>query len=413
MIRKQARLSFAGFNKSSKPGRRSNFLQRFQKMHPVLIPVVTFAVLLVLTVAGYLIANRHQVPRTNAFVVIISHDQGEQTVPTKQTTVGELLKKLNIALGEGDVVEPAQATLIRQDDFRINVYRAKPVEVVDGVHKTFAFSAAATPRSIAKQAGSVVYAEDELETKPVTDFLADGTLGQQVIIKRATPVMLNLYGDPVSLRTQAKTVGELLKDKKIKLGPEDSVQPVASTPLSAGAQIFLLRKGTQISTVTEEIPAPVEVITDPNLAMGTKAVRQQGTPGQKVTTYQIITQNGKEVSRSVLQSVVAREAVKQVEVQGSSLSGIKGNMALAGISPGDYNYVDYVISHESHWNPAALNAAGCAGLGQACPGSKLAAACPNWQSDPVCQLKFFNGYAVGRYGGWAGAYQKKVSAGWW
>jgi len=247
----------------------------------------------------------------------------------------------------------------------------------------------------------------------VTDFLADGTLGHQVIVDRATPVTINLYGSPVSIRTHAKTVGDLLKEKGVKLGKQDSVQPTAETPLTAQAQVFLLRKGTQIATVSEEIAAPVEVINDPNLAMGTKAVRQQGSAGQKVTTYQIITQNGKEVSRSVLQSVVSREAVKQVEVRGTSLSGIKGNMALAGISPNDYNYVDYVISHESHWNPAALNGSGCAGLGQACPGSKLAAACPSWQTDPVCQLKFFNGYAIGRYHSWAAAYQHKTSTGWW
>jgi len=382
-------------------------------MHPMVIPVLTFCVLLLITLVGYMVSTRNHVPPTDAFIVIISHDHAEQTVPTKQTTVGDLLKKLNIPVGDGDVVEPALTTEIKQDDFRVNVYRAVPVEVVDNGHKTFAFSAATTPRSIAKQAGAQLYPEDRLTTKPVTDFLADGTLGHQVIVDRATPVTINLYGSPVSIRTHAKTVGDLLKEKGVKLGKQDSVQPTAETPLTAQAQVFLLRKGTQIATVSEEIAAPVEVINDPNLAMGTKAVRQQGSAGQKVTTYQIITQNGKEVSRSVLQSVVSREAVKQVEVRGTSLSGIKGNMALAGISPNDYNYVDYVISHESHWNPAALNGSGCAGLGQACPGSKLAAACPSWQTDPVCQLKFFNGYAIGRYHSWAAAYQHKTSTGWW
>jgi hypothetical protein len=81
-------------------------------------------------------------------------------------------------------------------------------------------------------------------------------------------------------------------------------------------------------------------------------------------------------------------------------------MAAAGISPDDYAYVDYVFSRESHWNAAAMNAGGCGGLGQACPAGKLAAVCPGWQSDPVCQTRFFTGYAVGRYGSWAGALQR-------
>jgi uncharacterized protein YabE (DUF348 family) len=368
---------------------------------------------LLLTLVGYTFFTRSQVRATDSYIVIVSHDKAEQTVPTKETTVGELLKKLDIRVGDGDIVEPAQDTSIRQDDFRINVYRAVPLEVVDGGRKTFAFSAASTPRSIAKQAGATLYPEDELETKPVTEFLRDGTLGAQVIINRATPVTMNLYGNPVAVRTQAKTVGELLQEKNIKLKKEDSVQPSAETELTAQTQVFLLRKGTQIASVSEEVPMPIEVVNDPNLAMGTKAVRQQGSPGQKVTTYQIQTQNGQEVGRSVLQSVVSREPVKQIEVHGTSLSGIKGNMALAGISPSDFQYVDYIIEHESRWNPTAQNGSGAYGLCQALPGGKMASAGSDWATNPVTQLKWCSGYATGRYGSWAGAYNYWLSHHYW
>lgn len=418
MIRKQAAPKPAKRPRKELTGLRGNVLKRFQAVHPLVIPVVTFCVLLFITLAGYTIFTRSHVRAADSFVVIISHDHVEQTVPTKGTSVGTLLKKLDIRVGEGDVVEPDLNTQIKQDDFRVNVYRAVPVEVVDNGHKTFAFSAATTPRSIAKQAGATLYPEDDLTTKPVTDFLADGTLGEQVIINRATPVTINLYGNPVAIRTQAKTVGELLKERNIKLGKEDSVQPVASTPLAAQSQIFLLRKGTQIASVSEEIPMPIQVINDPGLAFGTSAVRQQGSAGQKVTTYQINTQNGKEVGRSVLQTVVSREAVTQIVVQGSSLSGIKGDMALAGIAPGDYDAADYIISHESGWCPTKAQGqyGGCPpysgsvpsyggyGLCQSTPGSKMASAGADWATNPVTQLKWCSGYAQSRYGGWQGAY---------
>jgi len=388
-------------------------LQRLINMHRIMVPVLTFLTLLVITLIGYAAVTDNRVRSTDSLVVIVSHDKVEQTVPTTPTTVGGLLKKLNISISEGDVVEPALSTEIRQDDFRINVYRSKPVEVIDAGRRTLTFSAAATPRSIAMQSGIELYPEDIIEEQPVTDFLKDRTLGTKVTVERATPIALNLYGQPLQIRTQAKTVQELLKERGVKLGKDDSVSPAADTPLTAQTQVFLLRQGTKIASITEDIAMPVEKISDPSLAMGTSAVRQQGSPGQKVVTYQLRLQNGVEVGRDVIQEVVVKNAVKQIEVTGSSLSGIKGNMALAGIAPSDYDYVDYVITHESRWNPAALNASGCAGLGQACPGSKLAAVCPNWQTDPVCQLKFFNKYAVGRYGTWAAAYQKKVSSGWW
>lgn len=394
-------------------GRLSGPLRRYIDSNRMAVPILTFCVLLVITIVGYVAFTRDTVRATDGLVVIINHDDAEQTVPTAPTTVGELLKKLDISVGEGDVVEPAQSTNIRQDDFRINVYRSKPVEVIDNGRRTLAFSAAATPRSVAKQAGAVLYPEDELKTEPVTEFLKDRTLGAKVIVDRATPVTMNLYGKPVEIRTQAETVEELLKERNIKLSKDDSVTPIASTKLAAQSQVFLLRQGTKITSVTEEIPMPVENIHDQNLAIGTSAVRQAGSPGQKVVTYQLNLQNGQEVGRTVIQEVVAKTPVKQIVVQGASLSGIKGNMGLAGIAPGDYQYVDYIVSKESRWNPLAQNASGAYGLCQALPGSKMASAGADWQTNPVTQLKWCHGYAVGKYGSWAAAYNFWVRNHWW
>ena len=65
-----------------------------------------------------------------------------------------------------------------------------------------------------------------------------------------------------------------------------------------------------------------------------------------------------------------------------------------------------LIQRESSWRFTATNHLGCIGLGQACPsGIKpvLLAKCPNWQTDPVCQLKVFTNYVNARYGGWVQA----------
>ena len=83
---------------------------------------------------------------------------------------------------------------------------------------------------------------------------------------------------------------------------------------------------------------------------------------------------------------------------------------LSGISQADFQYVDYIISHESGWNPYARNASsGAGGLPQALPYSKTGCA---W-GDAVCQLKWANSYAVSRYGSWARAYKFWVSNRYW
>ncbi|UNK69361.1 transglycosylase SLT domain-containing protein [Microbacterium sp. H1-D42] len=85
-------------------------------------------------------------------------------------------------------------------------------------------------------------------------------------------------------------------------------------------------------------------------------------------------------------------------------------MAGAGIAASDYGYVDYIVSRESGWNPNATNSSsGACGLVQALPCSKV----PGNGYNPVDNLRWGNGYAVGRYGSWANAYNFWTRNHWW
>jgi uncharacterized protein YabE (DUF348 family) len=420
---RRLRLRVIHFRRVVWPKRPRGF--KMLSRHPFAVPFITFSALVVLTGGIYFLARgTHNLPPVHdSKIVIISHDHQKQVVPSKEKTVGALLKKLNITLDQGDVVEPAPSTPIDQDEFRINIYRAVPVEIVDGTNRTFTFSASTTPRAIAQQAGTNLYPEDIASTNPAQNFIKDGVVGEQVIVDRATPVTVNLYGTPVVLRTHAKTVAGLMHEKGIKLIKDDKVEPAPTTLLSATPQVTFMRTGTRVFSETQDIAMPVQRIDDPNLAYGTSAVRQQGTPGQQVITYQVSLVNNVETGRTVIQSVVAKQPVTQIEVIGSSLSGIKGDMALAGIAPGDYEYVDYIVGHESGWCPTKAQGqyGGCPpysgyvpsgggyGLCQSTPGSKMASAGDDWATNPITQLRWCSGYAIGRYGSWGAAYNHWLS----
>lgn len=91
-------------------------------------------------------------------------------------------------------------------------------------------------------------------------------------------------------------------------------------------------------------------------------------------------------------------------------------MQQAGISESDWGYVDYIITHESSWNPSAVNYLGCIGLYQACPsGNKpvLVSKCPDWQKNIVCSLQEAASYAIARYGSWSEAYSFWQANHWW
>ena len=82
---------------------------------------------------------------------------------------------------------------------------------------------------------------------------------------------------------------------------------------------------------------------------------------------------------------------------------------------GDNQYAAYIYGQESGGkvtgmcNTTAMNAGGCFGIGQACPGSKVA----HCGADYACQNAWFTQYALDRYKSWAAAYNFHKANGWW
>jgi uncharacterized protein YabE (DUF348 family) len=392
---------------------------RVLSKHPVAVPVLTFAVLFVLGGVGFYLFGRPSTDTTHPSVVIVTDNGQSRIIPSVEPTVQKLLDKLQIKLNEGDVVEPERSTRIVQDDFRVNIYRAHPVEIVDAGHTLFAYSAASTPRSIAAQAGAKVYAEDAVARQPVENFVTTAAITEQVVITRSTPVNLNLYGTPIPTRTLATTIGELLKDKKITLHSGETIQPDAATPITANMQVFILQKGVSIVSEQQPVAMPVQNVDDSTLTFGSRAIRQVGTPGTQVVTYQVkVDATGKELSRTVIQTVVITPPVTQIVAIGKNvqIAGDKTSiMAAAGLDPSDYSYADYIVSHEGGWGGATKSnygGSGAYGICQALPGSKMASAGADWQTNPVTQLRWCSSYS-GRYGGWAGAYSYWQAHGYW
>lgn len=68
---------------------------------------------------------------------------------------------------------------------------------------------------------------------------------------------------------------------------------------------------------------------------------------------------------------------------------------------------------ESGWRVNAANASGAYGIPQALPGSKMATAGPNWQTNATTQIKWGLGYIKGRYGTPCNAWAFWQANGWY
>lgn len=341
--------------------------------------------------------------------LVTVHDRGTQTafITTKET-LREALADQNIAIDAKDAVEPGIDEKLVAPDYQVNIYRARPVTVIDGATRQKVVTPYQTAERIAQDAGISLHAEDTTSLERSIDFVSTGA-GLQLLIDRATPITLDLYGKVTEVRTQAETVGDMLDEKKINLGDSGRASAALDAPIEAGMNIRIWREGKQTVTVDETVAFETEQIKDADRPVGYKEVQTAGKNGKRTATYEIDIQNGVEVARTEIASIVLEEPVKQVEIIGAKPQtlpytggGSKTDWLAASNIPQEmWGYADFMVQKESGWNPNAVNkSSGACGLAQALPCSKLG---PNW-SNPVVALNWMNNYVNGRYGGWEGAY---------
>ena len=392
--------------------------------HPFAVPIVTLVALFLGAIVGFFLFSGQTVGANDAKVVHLYVDGKTRVVPTRAFTVGDALKSANIELREGDVSEPALDSPIISQDFNINVYRAKPITVIDEKgQKVSTKVPESTPAEMVKKAGVKLFPEDKVNLAAPDEAVRDGVIGGKIVIDRATPANINLYGSNILARSHAKTVGDLLNEKGIKTVEGDNIQPSPNTPLTDYTQVFITRFGKQIASVEEAIAAPVERINDPNTPSGSTVIKEPGAPGKKIVTYELELRNGKEVSRKPIQEVVAVEPVKQVVAVGSkvTVSNPSGNVAIGerlaaerGWSGSEFQCLYQLWQKESKWNHLASNrSSGAYGIPQALPGSKMGTVGSDWQTNPETQIKWGLGYIARSYKTPCGAWAKSRASGWY
>ncbi|TAL14558.1 DUF348 domain-containing protein [Patescibacteria group bacterium] len=397
------------------------------------------AAFLLLVVIAVIVVNRAGATdgQSQSGRLITIHDRGtEKVIMSNAATVGDALKEADVQIDSSDAVEPATTEKLVASEYNINIYRARPVIVVDGATKEKIITPYQTGDQIAKGAGITLFPEDKTTLAPSDDITADGA-GLVLTIDRATPFTFTLYGTTTEARTQASTVGAMLKEKGIVLSSDDHVTPDQSTPISNGLAVRVWREGKQTITVDEPIAFTTQKVQDGDYNVGYSAVQTPGVNGSQSVTYQVTIQDGKEVGRTAIASIVTLQPIQQVEIVGVKVALARSYsadrvavMTQAGIADSDQGYAAYIVDHEdATWCPTRWQGqSGCPtsyialyseganigyGLCQATPGNKMAIAGSDWRTNPVTQMKWCTSYALSRYGSWLAAYTFKVQKGWW
>lgn len=297
-------------------------------------------------------------PRLSAGERLVSvHDHGkERGILTHATTLRDAFKEAGIEIDPNDRVEPGLDEELVATNYEVNIYRARPVTIVDGAVKKRVMSPYQTPEQIAKNAGMELHDEDVAEMSLSSDMMAQGT-GVQLAIDRATSFTLVLYGKKMTAYTQEATVGAMLEKKEIELGKNDTLSVPKDAEIREGMKVEIWRNGKQTVTEEQEIAFEVEEIQDPDREVGYREVKTPGTKGKKSVTYEVVMKNGKEVSRKEIQSVVMKKPKKEVVIVGAKIEGpeeIMAKIRAAARAKGiDVQRVLLIAQCESHFNPQA------------------------------------------------------------
>ena len=149
--------------------------------------------------------------------IITLHDHGvDKGFITKKATLREALAEQKIYIDKLDRTEPGLDEKLAANSYQVNVYRARQVIVRDGDKETKVITSYRTPKQIAAQAKIALYDEDEVKLAPSSDPIADG-VAEVMTISRSTAFTFNFYGKEQTARTMARTVGDMLKEKGIKM----------------------------------------------------------------------------------------------------------------------------------------------------------------------------------------------------
>ena len=374
------------------------------------------AVAVLLSVAFYFVfQGRADAQSGTGEHLITIHDRGtEKVLLSDAETIGDALKDADVTLDAHDAVEPSVDQKVVARQYSVNIYRARPVTVIDGSTRQKIVTPYQTAEQITKDVGITLYPEDTTSISRSDDLLADGA-GLELKIDRAILFSFTLYGTKSDARTQAVTVSEMLKEKNVILGPNDRVSVPGNTAITSGLEIQVWREGRQTITVEEAVPFETSQIRDADREYGYKAVQASGVDGKQNVTYEIEIRDGQEVRRTKIASLVIAPATGQVEVIGTKLpvpTNPTENQALgrimmlnAGYGEDQWPCLLNLWMRESNWRTTAGNpSSGAYGIPQSLPASKMAAFGADYLTNPQTQIAWGLNYIKGRYGSPCGAW---------
>jgi uncharacterized protein YabE (DUF348 family) len=364
-------------------------------------------------------------------------DGRSHAVQTTAQNVGQVVRSQGLQVTGHDLLAPTASTHVK-DGTRIVLRRGRLLHLeVDG-ERTDVWTTAPTVNEALAQLG---YSTSDFVSVSRARRLPLGATDISIRTPRLITVVHD--GQRNQVTTTDATVGAVLDDLQIALGPGDRLSVPRDAAVRAGQTIQVQRVDRKLVNRTVALPFPTKHQRDATLLVGTTKVVTAGQKGQVQVTYSIVYVDGKAIGQTKVKSVVIAQPKAQVvkvgtkqvvtasAAGGGSSGGSSSVPTAAAPSPGtakaiardllaqrgwgdaEYNCLVTLWDHESGWRVHAANPSGAYGIPQALPGSKMGSAGPDWQNSAETQIKWGLGYIASRYNTPCQAWSLWQTQGWY
>jgi uncharacterized protein YabE (DUF348 family) len=281
--------------------------------------------------------------------VNLSVDGKTSTVHAFGSTVGDILDKQDITIGQHDVVAPAPGTAVHDGDKVVVRYGRKLTVTVDGATReywTTATTVAAALQELGIRADSAKLSASRSQ--------ALGRQGLALTVTTPKDVVVRVDGKNLSASSTAATVGDVLAELHVTKDGNDRVKPAVTTALTDGMKVAVQRVTTKDVKATEAVAFKTVKKSDSSLYKDQSKTIRSGSEGAKLVTYRITKVDGKVESKKAVSSKVTEQPVTRIVAVGtksrpvSTTSG--GSTSGAGINLARADMWDRIAQCESGGN---------------------------------------------------------------
>ncbi len=284
--------------------------------------------------------------------VTLSLDGQATSVHVLGSTVGDLLDKRNIQVGEHDLVVPGADQPLADGQTVVVRYGRKLIVTLDGKTTEY-YTTATTVDDALAQLGI----RADAAKLSVSRSQPLGRAGLALTITNPKNVTVLVDGQTLPKVTTGAKVSEVLQQFEVSLGGLDRVSPALDTEVTEGMTVTVNRVEQKSGTETQKLDFETVKQDDDTMTKGTTKTTTPGVAGERVVTFQETWVDGQLAERVETASQVTKEPVKRVMLVGTKPAPAAaprnaGNTSGAGINTANSDMWDRIAQCESggRWN---------------------------------------------------------------